>query len=158
VKKKGSSTYTVPVEIRIPIAQLTSVPGSKGLDGKFRVVAVAAGPDGNVSEVSDKAQAFHIPEKEVEKAKAGAFTYSMEIVVRDTGQGLQAAAAKPIQKDGHGGFGLQCIRSRLETSYGSKARFNIDVGPDQIGPMATLPLPAQGLQAPALPPTNAARP
>ncbi|HEX5356119.1 MAG TPA: histidine kinase [Aquabacterium sp.] len=82
----------------------------------------------------------------------------LEIVVRDTGQGLQAAATKPAQKDGHGGFGLQCIRSRLETSYGSLARFSIDAGPDQIGTMATLLLPAHGLQAPVLPPTNAPSP
>ena len=83
--------------------------------------------------------------------------HQLEIVVRDTGQGLQAAAARPQQtSNGHSGFGLQCIRSRLETIYGSQARFSIDAGPDQIGTIATLQLPAQGLQTPTLTTANAA--
>ncbi|MFA6958826.1 MAG: VWA domain-containing protein [Thermoanaerobaculia bacterium] len=99
VKKKGLTTYTVPIEIRIPIAQLTSVPGAKGLDGKFRVMAVAAGPDGDVSAVSDKEQTFHIPAKDVEKAKAGAFTYTMEIVVRDTSVRALVAVIDALDND-----------------------------------------------------------
>jgi len=99
VKKKGLTTYTVPVEIRIPIAQLTSVPGAKGIDGKFRVMAVAAGPDGDVSEVSDKEQTFHIPAKDVEQAKAGAFTYTMEIVVRDTSVRALVAVIDALDND-----------------------------------------------------------
>ncbi|TAK97345.1 MAG: sensor histidine kinase [Aquabacterium sp.] len=82
----------------------------------------------------------------------------LEIVVRDTGQGLQAAASTPRESHGHGGFGLQCIRSRLETSYGAQARFTIDAGPDQIGTIAVLQLPSQGLQAPALHHPQAAHP
>jgi len=99
VKKKGLTTYTVPIEIKIPIAQLTSVPGAKGIDGKFRVMAVAAGPDGDVSEVSDKEQTFHIPAKDVEKAKAGAFTYTMEIVVRDTSVRALVAVIDALDND-----------------------------------------------------------
>jgi VWFA-related protein len=99
VKKKGLTTYTVPVEIKIPIAQLTTVPGTKGLDGKFRVMAVAAGPDGDVSEVSEKEQTFHIPAKEVEKAKTGAFSYTLEIVVRDTSVRALVAVVDALDND-----------------------------------------------------------
>ncbi|MBI2212697.1 MAG: VWA domain-containing protein [Acidobacteria bacterium] len=84
VRKKGLTTYAVPVEITIPIAHLTALPGAKGHDGKFRVLAVAANADGDVADVAEKTQTFHIPEKELEKARSGAFTYSLEIVVRDT--------------------------------------------------------------------------
>lgn len=74
----------------------------------------------------------------------------LEIVVRDTGQGMGAAASNPRKPDEQGGFGLQCIRSRLETSYGAQARFSLETGPDQTGTVATLQLPLQGLQAPTL--------
>lgn len=99
VKKKGLTTMTVPVEITIPITQLTSVPGAKGIDGKFRVLAIAASPDGNVSEVSEKQQTFHIPAKEVEKARAGAFTYTLDIVVRDTSSRALVAVIDELDND-----------------------------------------------------------
>jgi hypothetical protein len=99
VKKKGLTTYTVPVEIRIPIAQLTTVPGAKGLDGKFRVMAVAAGPEGDVSEVSEKQQTFHIPAKDVEKARTGAYAYTLDIVVRDTSSRALVAVIDELDND-----------------------------------------------------------
>ncbi|MGK2858835.1 MAG: VWA domain-containing protein [Thermoanaerobaculia bacterium] len=99
VKKKGLTTYTVPVEIRIPIAQLTTIPGAKGLDGKFRVMSVAASPDGDVSEVSEKQQTFHIPAKDVEKARAGAYAYTLDIVVRDTSSRALVAVIDELDND-----------------------------------------------------------
>lgn len=99
VRKKGLTTYTVPVEIRIPIAQLTTIPGAKGLDGKFRVMSVAASPNGDVSEVSEKQQTFHIPEKDAEKARAGMYAYTLDIVVRDTSSRALVAVVDELDND-----------------------------------------------------------
>ena len=99
VRKKGLTTYVVPVEITIPIARLTMLPGAKGYDGKFRVLAVAANTDGDVAEVAEKTQTFHIPASEIEKARAGTYKYTLEIVVRDTSDRALVAVIDDLGKD-----------------------------------------------------------
>jgi signal transduction histidine kinase len=65
---------------------------------------------------------------------------ALEIIVRDTGLGLQTAAAT-ADKTAGSGFGLQCIRSRLETCYGARARFTIAAATEQTGTVATVRIP-----------------
>lgn len=82
--KTGLSTWTIPIEITIPIAELTILPTAAGHEGKFRVMAASANPDGDVSDVAAKEQAFRIPEAELASAMAGHFTYTLEIKLRET--------------------------------------------------------------------------
>ncbi|MFA6958824.1 MAG: VWA domain-containing protein [Thermoanaerobaculia bacterium] len=99
VRRSGLTTLRVPVEITIPIAQLTALPGRKGYEGSFRVLAVAANSDGNISEVTEKKQAFNIPVKDFEKTRTRTFTYMLEIVVRDTSDRALVAVIDDLDKD-----------------------------------------------------------
>jgi len=65
------------------------------------------------------------------------------ITVHDTGQGLAASKA-PGRKRAHEashGFGLSCVRDRLQSLYGSEATLNLNDAPTGPGTMATLSLP-----------------
>ncbi|MFA6958825.1 MAG: VWA domain-containing protein [Thermoanaerobaculia bacterium] len=99
VKRRGLTTLKVPVEITIPIAQLTALPGRKGYEGSFRVLAAAANPEGDISDVAEKRQAFHIPLKDFESSRSRTFTYTLEIVVRDTSDRALVAVIDDLDND-----------------------------------------------------------
>jgi VWFA-related protein len=107
MRKSGLTKVTVGVEIAIPIAQLTTLPGSKGHDGTFRVLAVAANARGDVSEVVAKDQAFHIPTRDLERARAATFTYEIEIEVRAESNRVLVAVVDAI--DGDTGYALVAL-------------------------------------------------
>jgi len=61
------------------------------------------------------------------------------IEVLDTGQGLLASAKAPRREGG--GVGLQNIRDRLRSTYGSRAELRLEHGPEGSGTLASLHLP-----------------
>ena len=99
VKRKGLTTLIVPVEITIPIAELTALPGRKGSEGSFRVLAVASGRNGDISEIAEKKQAFNIPLKDLEKSRTQTFTYTLEIIVRDTSDRALVAVIDDLDQE-----------------------------------------------------------
>jgi sensor histidine kinase YesM len=65
------------------------------------------------------------------------------ITVHDTGQGLVASKAqsrKPTHGHAHG-FGVSCVRDRLQSLYGGEAFLTLHDAPHGPGTMATLELP-----------------
>jgi signal transduction histidine kinase len=65
------------------------------------------------------------------------------ITVHDTGQGLVASKAqsrKPTHGHAHG-FGVSCVRDRLQSLYGDEAFLALHDAPQGPGTMATLELP-----------------
>ena len=71
--------YRIRVEIRIPIASLVLLPTAKGVGGVFSVFVASVAPEGDFSEVTRKSQPFEVPGQDVETAKAGHYTYELEI-------------------------------------------------------------------------------
>lgn len=71
--------YRIRVEIRIPIASLVLLPTAKGVAGAFSVFVASVAPEGDFSEVSRRTQTFEIPGQDLEAAKAGHYTYELEI-------------------------------------------------------------------------------
>lgn len=63
----------------------------------------------------------------------------LRIEVLDTGRGLLAAAQAP-RKEG-GGVGLQNVRDRLRSTYGSRAELRLEHAPGGSGTLVTLLLP-----------------
>ncbi len=124
-RKSGLTTYIVPVEITIPIAQLTALPTANGYEGKFRVMAAAANDEGDVSDVAEKEQSFRIPAAELTTARAGTFTYEIEIKVRDTSN--RAVVAVWDEIDGESGY----VEIALDLS---KAKNESNVAPGQRNP------------------------
>ncbi|ODU11149.1 MAG: histidine kinase [Rubrivivax sp. SCN 71-131] len=77
---------------------------------------------------------------------------TLQLTVRDTGVGLEAAAAAVPRADEGGGFGSTQVRQRLQALYGDGARFTLAPGGDaEGGTLATLCLPWPGDAAPADP-------
>ena len=58
---------------------------------------------------------------------------TLEITVRDDGQGLDAAQRTPSKS----GFGLACVQARLQTCYGAQARLTLTPGPLPDAPPAS---------------------
>lgn len=115
IKRRGPTTMRVPVEITIPIADLTMLPGGKGYEGSFRVLAAAADEAGDISEVAEKRQTFTIPLKDLEKSRSGTFTYTLEILVRDTSDRALVAVIDDLDKD-VGYAGVLLDRTRIDKS------------------------------------------
>ncbi len=63
------------------------------------------------------------------------------IQVLDTGQGLEAAARAPVKEGG--GLGLQNVRDRLRSTYGTDAELRLSHPPEGSGTLASLHLPLQ---------------
>jgi signal transduction histidine kinase len=78
---------------------------------------------------------------------------SLLISVHDTGLGLAASKArsrKPSSTGPHG-FGLSCVRDRLQSLYGDHAHLNLLDAPGGTGTMATLELPLKPIVPPMAP-------
>ena len=99
IRKTGRTTYTVAIEIKIPVAQLTALLGPNGYEGAFKVLTVAANPDGNISEIAEKEQAFRYPEWQLSKARSGNYVYSLDIEVRDTSDRALIAVVDALDGD-----------------------------------------------------------
>lgn len=78
---KKKDQYTIPVSVKIPIASLTTVPQAGKNAGAFSVYLSWGNRVGVTGEVVRKTQTFTIDPKEVEKAKSGAFTYDVDLLV-----------------------------------------------------------------------------
>lgn len=80
--KKVRGIPTLPVSIRIPIADLTVLPQGEGKHaGKFSVYIAAAADLDELSEVTQKAQPFEIADDKLEEANAGHFTYDVDVKI-----------------------------------------------------------------------------
>jgi VWFA-related protein len=72
--------YRIPVEVRIPVAALTALPGETVSGGTFSVFAAAGGKLGVMSDVVEKSQQFTIKPGDLEKAKEAVITYRLEMI------------------------------------------------------------------------------
>jgi VWFA-related protein len=80
--KKSRRTYTVPVEVKIPVAQLTML--QQGADkhaGSFSVYIGVATELNELSDVTQKTQPFEVTAAQLDKALASHFTYEMDVQV-----------------------------------------------------------------------------
>ena len=72
--------YRIPVEIRIPVASLTTLPGATSYGGSFSVFAAAGGRLGVMSEVVEKSQQFTVKPEDAGKAQGAVLTYKLEMI------------------------------------------------------------------------------
>ena len=80
--KKSRRTYTVPVEVKIPVSQLTMVQqGANKHSGSFSVYIGVATELNELSDVTQKTQPFEVTAAQMEKALASHFTYEMDVQV-----------------------------------------------------------------------------
>ena len=72
--------YRIPVEIRIPVASLTTLPGATSYGGSFSVFAAAGGRLGVMSDVVEKSQQFTVKPEDAGKAQGAVLTYKLEMI------------------------------------------------------------------------------
>jgi VWFA-related protein len=82
--KTQGKKRSVPVQIRIPIKDLTILPQGAGKHaGRFSVYVAAAADLDELSDVTEKTQPFEVEESKLEAAQAGWFTYDLDVEVNE---------------------------------------------------------------------------
>jgi VWFA-related protein len=105
-EKKGSRKR-LNLQVQIPIAQLVLLPDQKGEGGAFSVFVAAAGPKGELSDVTQQRKEFQIRTAELEKAKASYYTYEMTVETGGPESILSVGVMDETSKDA--GFGRLLI-------------------------------------------------
>ena len=97
VKRRGR--YTVPVEVRIPINALTTLPQPADKHaGGFSVYFATAADLDELSDFTRKTQPFEIRSVDMERAQASHFTYKFDAVVNDEVTSIAVGVIDEISK------------------------------------------------------------
>lgn len=80
-KKKRRNRHVVPIEVRIPMANLTLVPQGNQSTGGFSVHVAAVSEKGGLSEVSGQSQRVTVPVKDLPTIGEKYLTWATEVVV-----------------------------------------------------------------------------
>lgn len=81
-RRKSRGTETLPLRIRVPIADLTTLPeGNDRHAGSFAVYVAASEDINKLSEITHKTQPFQVKESQLGAAQDGYFTYDLDVKV-----------------------------------------------------------------------------
>jgi VWFA-related protein len=105
-KKVGRKTQAAPLKVRIPINALTLLPQDGKHSGAFTVYAMTGGTLGEVSEVTRRTQAFDIPPGDLDRARAGHFTYNFDVLVNERTRQVAIGVLDEVSKD----YGMITLR------------------------------------------------
>ncbi|HYO78980.1 MAG TPA: hypothetical protein VE010_21130, partial [Thermoanaerobaculia bacterium] len=98
--KKSGKTSSVPVQIRIPIGALTLLPDGSGKHaGRFSVFVAAAADLDELSDVTQKTQPFDVADAQLETARAGWFTYDIDVEVNDKSRYVAVGVFDEVSKE-----------------------------------------------------------
>ena len=104
--KKSRQTYTVPVEVKIPVSQLTMLQQGAGKHGgSFSVYVGVATELNQLSDVTLKTQPFVVTAAQMDKALASHFTYEMDVQVNGASKYLAVGVYDEVGRT----YGLQRI-------------------------------------------------
>ena len=84
-RPEGKDRYLVPVEVRIPIANLSFLPGTAGTEthhSRVRLWVAARDPDGDASTVQEVPVAIDIPSAEIERAREHLYHHRFTLLMR----------------------------------------------------------------------------
>jgi VWFA-related protein len=102
--KASGKRVAVPVQVRIPIKDLTLLPQGTGKHaGSFSVWVAAAADLDELSDVTEKTQPFEVEESKLEAAQAGWFTYDIDVEVNEKSRYLAVGVLDEVGRT----YGLQ---------------------------------------------------
>ncbi|HET7436481.1 MAG TPA: VWA domain-containing protein [Thermoanaerobaculia bacterium] len=105
-RQKRGRAYSIPLTIRIPISALTTIPQSSGKEaGAFTVYVAGAADLDELSNFTRKTQPFEIKAGDVQKAQAGHFTYTLDVLVNAKTRNVAVGVLDEISKS----YGVQRI-------------------------------------------------
>ena len=90
---------TVPVTVRIPIASLTLLPQAGRHLGRFTVYVATGAPLGDASAISQRTQPVEIDARDLERARASYYTYTMDVTVDDRADRVAIGVLDELSKD-----------------------------------------------------------
>ncbi len=90
---QDKDTFQVPVEVRIPIANLSFLPRADMHRGRIRLWVAARDPDGDVSSVQEIPVPIDIPSAEIERARSHLYHHRFTLLMR-RGQQLLAVGVR----------------------------------------------------------------
>ena len=97
VVKRGQ--LRVSLEVRIPIGSLALLPAARGVKGAFSVFVAAAGPGGEFSDVTRQSRSFEIASRDLAKAKAGHYTYELDVLVNSPNARVSVGVWDEVGRD-----------------------------------------------------------
>jgi VWFA-related protein len=103
--KKGRRTNTIPVEVKIPVRELTLLPEGKNHSGRFSVYIGVATELNDLSDVTQKTQPFEISAAQLKQALASHFTYEMDVQVTRKSKYLAVGVLDEVGRT----YGLQRV-------------------------------------------------
>ena len=103
IRKSGRNRWVVPLNVRIPVGNLITLPAAAGESGAFSIFFATGGVLGVMSEVEQRTQNFNISRVDAERAKSSHFTYEIELEVDRFVQQLSIAVLDDVGKE----FGLK---------------------------------------------------
>ncbi len=86
--RRDDGYFLVPIDVRIPIGNLTLVPHEGGRQARVRVFFAAQDSDGGMSEVQEARVPIEIPEADVARAVGQSYVYSFTLLMRQGPQRL----------------------------------------------------------------------
>jgi len=89
----------VSLEVRIPIGSLALLPAARGVKGAFSVFGAAAGPGGEFSDVTRQSRSFEIASRDLAKAKAGHYTYELDVLVNSPNARVSVGVWDEVGRD-----------------------------------------------------------
>jgi hypothetical protein len=96
-QKRGKAT--VPVTVRIPIDKLTLIQQAGRHVGRFSVFVATGAPLGDASEINQRTQPVEIDARDLQRAKASYYTYSLEVMVDDRADRVAIGVLDEVSKD-----------------------------------------------------------
>lgn len=96
-KENGKKKVIVPLQIRVPIGELTLLPQGNGKHaGTFSVHVGAAADLDELSDVVERTQRFEIDAAQLERARASHFTYEMDLEITEKTQFVAVAVLDEV--------------------------------------------------------------
>jgi VWFA-related protein len=92
------SKALVPIEIRIPVKELTTLPSDQGQVGSFSVYIASSDAKGGLSDVVRQTQKFTIDNAKVKSRTSSHFTYEVQVRVRDQGGLISVGVVDDVGK------------------------------------------------------------
>jgi VWFA-related protein len=102
IRQTRDRRWSVPLEIRVPIAALTALPHGSDQAGEFSVYVVTGGRLGIMSDVETRTQSFAIPVARMAEARKSHFTYELTIDVDELADRIVVGVFDEVGKE----FGL----------------------------------------------------
>lgn len=99
ITKKGAHHWLVPLKVRVPISELTTIDGPDGPSGQFSVFLATGGVLGVIAGVNQHKQPFSIAPTELERARRSYFTYETTLEVDDMTRHISVGVLDELSRE-----------------------------------------------------------